>query len=142
MRLSRPWWSVPVVPLLVVPILAWLAQPAAAQVILDAPGLLGQPKKAPPLPAPRAPPTVWPRLDPGAVFCRTEDDLDRHAENMTARVGGGATQATDCRLIARPIGIQILSRQGPGRTQVKLSSAGEETGWTDVWLPDKAPTGR
>jgi hypothetical protein len=136
MLLSRPWWGI-----LVVPVLACLAQPAAAQVILDAPGLLGQ-KKAPPPPAPRAPPTVWPRLDPGAVFCRTEYDLDRHAENMTARIGGGTTQSTDCRLIARPIGIQILSRQGPGRTQVKLSSPGDETGWTDVWLPEKAPPGR
>jgi hypothetical protein len=130
----RPW-RIPLV-------LASLALPASAQVTLDAPGFL--PKKAPP-PSPsttRAPPAVWPRLDPGAVLCRTEDDLDRHALNMTARVSGGGTQTTDCRIIARPTGIQILSRQGPGRTQVKLSTPGDETGWTDVWLPDKAPTGR
>jgi hypothetical protein len=132
----RPWWSV-----LFALIVAGLAPPASAQVIFDAPGLLG-PKKAAPPPAPRAPPTVWPRLDPGAVLCRTEDDLDRHASNMTARVSGGVMQSTDCRIIARPTGIQILSRQGPGRTQVRLSAPGEETGWTDVWLPDKAPAGR
>ena len=114
---------------------------AAQNVILDAPGILLQ-KKAPPPPAPRAPPTVWPRLDPGAVFCRTEDDLARHASNMTARVSGGGSVPADCRIIASPVGIQILSRQGPGSTQVKLTGPGNVTGWTDVWLPDRPPGGR
>ena len=76
------------------------------------------------------------------MLCKTADDLDRHAANMTARVSGGDTQPADCRIIAQPTGIQILSRQGPGRTQVKLSNPGDVTGWTDVWLPDKAPAGR
>ncbi len=116
-----------------------IAVPASAQnVILDAPGLLGG-KKAPPPPTPRAAPLVWPRLDPGAVFCRTEDDLTRHASNMTARVSGGDTEAADCRAIARPTGIQILNREGPGRTQVQLSGPGSEVGWTDAWLPSRAP---
>jgi hypothetical protein len=116
--------------------------PALAQnVMLDAPGLL-QKKKAPPPPPPRAQPAVWPRLDPGAVLCRTADDLDRHAANMIARVGGGATQSTDCRIIGQPTAIQIVSRQGPGRTLVKVNGPAEETGWTDVWLPDKAPVAR
>jgi hypothetical protein len=113
----------------------------AQHVMLDAPGLLIQ--KKPPAPPQRAQPTVWPRLDPGAVFCRTEDDLDRHAANMTARVNGGDTQATDCRIIVLPTGIQIISRSGLVRTQVKLSTPGNDaTGWTDTWLPDKAPPGR
>ncbi|HEX3402348.1 MAG TPA: hypothetical protein VHT74_18710 [Acetobacteraceae bacterium] len=114
---------------------------SAQNVIFDAPGLM-QGKKAPGPPPPRPPPTVWPRLDPGAVLCRTEDDLDRHAANNTARVSGSDTQATDCRIVSQPTGIQILSRQGPGRTQVKLSIPGDVTGWTDVWLPEKAPAGR
>jgi hypothetical protein len=133
----RPWWSV-----LFALVLACLAPPASAQnVILDAPGFLPQ-KRAPGPPPSRAPPAVWPRLDPGAVLCSTEDDLERHAANMTARVSGGSTQTADCRIIAQPTGIQILSRQGPGRTQVKLSVPGNATGWTDVWLPEKAPAGR
>ena len=70
-------------------------------------------------PPPRAQPTVWPRLDPGAVLCRTEDDLDRHAANMTARVSGGDGRAADCRSSERPD--QILSRQGLGRTAGKSS---------------------
>ena len=117
-------------------------QTASAQhVVLDAPGIMGQ-KKAPAPPPPRAQPTVWPRLDPGAVLCRTADDLDRHAANMTARASGGDSQAADCQIIAQPTGIQILSRQGLGRTEVKPSTSDNMIGWTDVWLPDKAPVAR
>jgi hypothetical protein len=119
-----------------------IASVASAQnVILDAPGLVGT-KKAPAAPPPRAPVAVWPRLDPGAVICKTSDDLERHAANNTARVSGGDTQPADCRVINQPTGIQILSRQGPGSTQVKLSNPANVIGWTDVWLPDKAPSGR
>jgi hypothetical protein len=121
---------------------AALVHPTLAQhVVLDAPGLLGT-KKAPPPPAQRAPPTVWPRLDPGAVLCRTADDLDRHAANMTARVSGGETVPADCRIIANPTAIQIVSRQGLGRTEVKLNAQDAESGWTDAWLPDRAPATR
>ena len=120
--------------------IAFAAWGASAQVIFDAPGLIPQKKAAPP-PA-RTVPAVWPRLDPGAVLCRTPDDLDRHAANMTARVNGGYTQAADCRVIGQQTGIQIVSRQGLGRTQVKLNGSDNATGWTDAWLPDKAPTGR
>jgi hypothetical protein len=117
-------------------------QTASAQhVVFDAPGMMGQ-KKAPPPPQPRAQPTVWPRLDPGAVLCRTADDLERYAANMTARASGGDTQAADCQIISQPTGIQIVSRQGLGRTEVKLSASDNMIGWTDVWLPDKAPATR
>lgn len=116
------------------------AVPASAQnVILDAPGFLLNNKKKSQLPPPRAAPMMWPRLDPGAVFCRTEDDLSRHASNMTARVSGGDTEAADCRAIAQPTGIEILNREGPGRTQVKLGAPSNEVGWTDAWLPSRAP---
>jgi hypothetical protein len=114
----------------------------AQHVMLDAPGILGQ-KKAPAAPPPpRAQPTVWPRLDPGAVLCRTADDLERYAANMAARASGGDTQAADCQIISQPTGIQIVSRQGLGRTEVKLSTSDNMIGWTDVWLPDKAPVTR
>ena len=116
-----------------------IATPVSAQhVILDAPSLLPQkPKTAPPVA--RAPTALWPRLDPGAVVCKTEDDLDRHAANMIARVSGAPQQIADCHAIDRPTGIQIVEREGPGRTQVKLGGPDGETGWTDVWLPDKPP---
>jgi hypothetical protein len=114
----------------------------AQNVFLNAPGLIG-PKKAPPPPPPRTrAAAVWPRLDPGAVLCRTADDLARHAANTIARASGGGTEAADCQVISQPTGIQIVSREGLGRTQVKLSAPDDQTGWTDVWLPDKAPPGR
>jgi len=134
---SGPWRI-----MLFVAVSAGLVPAASAQnVIFDAPGIIAK-KKPPPPTAPRAQPATWPRLDPGAVLCRTEDDLDRHASNMTARVNGGFTQSTDCRVIAQPTGVQIISRLGPGRTQVKLSVPSADVGWTDVWLPEKAPAGR
>lgn len=119
-----------------------IVPPASAQhVVLDAPGIIGKQVTPPPAP-PRVPLTVWPRLDPGAVLCRTAEDLDRHAANMIARVSGGDTQPADCRLIAQPTGIQIVSREGPGRTRVTLTAPDKATGWTDAWLPDKAPPTR
>ena len=125
-----------------IPVAAACVSNAWAQhVVFDAPGLLGN-KKTPPPPPPRAQPTVWPRLDPGAVLCRTADDLDRHAANMTARVSGGDIVSADCRIIGQPTGIQIISRQGLGRTEVKLNTPDAASGWTDAWLPDKAPTRR
>jgi hypothetical protein len=112
----------------------------AQHVTFSAPGLIE--KKTPPPPAPRAQATVWPRLDPGAVLCRTTDDLDRHAANILARTNGNNTQPADCQIITQPTGIQIVSREGLGRTQVKLNTSSNVTGWTDAWLPDKQPTGR
>ena len=114
----------------------------AQHVMLNAPGLL--PNKTAPTdtPPPRPQPTVWPRLDPGAVLCRTPEDLERHAANTMARVSGRDTTAADCRIITQPTGIQIVSRQGLGRTQVKLSIPGDVSGWTDAWLPERAPATR
>ena len=137
--MSVPWfWRIGLV---ASSLMGFVPVAAAQHVMFNAPGLLGD-KKADPPPQPRAQPSAWPRLDPGAVLCRTEDDLDRHAANMTAQVSGGYTQSADCRMITLPIGIQILSRQGLGRTEVKLSGPGNVTGWTDAWLPEKAPPNR
>jgi hypothetical protein len=113
----------------------------AQHVLFDAPSAVS-PNRAPPPVQPLRATTAWPRLDPGAVLCRTEDDLDRHAANMTARVSGRTTQPADCQIIGQPTAIQILTRQGLGRTQVRMSPPGTATGWTDAWLPDRAPPAR
>src|SRR5690348_15623666 len=97
-------------------LLGGIVTPASEQhVILNAPKLQNKVKTAPPVA--RAPTALWPRLDPGAVVCKTEDDLDRHAANMIARVSGAQQQIADCHAIDRPTGIQIVEREGPGRTQ-------------------------
>ncbi len=119
----------------------FISTASAQNVTLDAPGFL-PPKPSAGPPPPRAQPTVWPRLDPGSVLCHTEDDLDQYAANLTARVSGGETQAADCRVITQATGIQILTRHGLGSTQVKLNVPGNVVGWTNVWLPDRAPAAR
>ena len=121
-------------------LLGGIATPASAQhVILNAPVCCKTKIRRLPPPVARAPTALWPRLDPGAVLCRTEDDLDRHAANMIARVSGAQQQIADCPLSTdRPVS-RSSNREGPGRTQVKLAGPDGETGWTDVWLPDKPP---
>lgn len=103
--------------------------------MLDAPGLLLKKPKAGP-PDVRAQPLAWPRLDRGSVLCRTEGDLARLAANRSGEAGGGPA---DCRIVTAATPVTILQRQGPGRTEVQVSAPGGSTGWTDVWLPDKAP---
>ena len=89
------------------------------------------------LPDVKAPPQAWPRLDPGATLCRTEDDLDRLAARRSGESVGGPI---DCRRINDITAINITQRLGPGKTQVTLTSGQVgTTGWTDAWLPDKAP---
>ena len=117
--------------------LALAAPTAWAQnVYLDAPGLL--PKKPPPRPTAPAAPLAWPRLDPGATLCDSEGGLDGLA---AYRARGDRATPAGCHRIAFPTAIEIIRREGPGRTQVRLSgSPTGETGWTDAWLPNKAPT--
>ncbi len=120
-----------------------LAIPAVAQppsnVSLDAPGFL---IKKPRVGAPevKAPPLAWPRLDPGAVLCRTEDDLAR----LGARRAGEAVDGPiDCQVIRAPTAVTIVQRKGPGRAEVKTSNPKVDamSGWTDAWLPDKGKVG-
>lgn len=119
-----------------------VAVPAMAQrppddsnIYFSAPGLL--PKKPKPgMPDVAAPPQAWPRLDPGAVLCRSESDLSR----LAARRRGETVEGPlDCQMIRTRTPVTILQRQG-GLTMVKTTdpSAGG-AGWTDAWLPDKAP---
>lgn len=99
-------------------------------------GVLAKPAPKPKLPDVPAPPSAWPRLDPGAVICRSEDDLMHRAAMLRGEPAGPA----DCRPITMPTAIQVLHRAGPGRTEVKLT-ARDETGWTDAWLPGTPPPG-
>jgi hypothetical protein len=99
-------------------------------------GLL--PKKPKPgLPEVKAQPLAWPRLDAGAVLCRSEADLIRLAQRRSGQAVDGAV---DCQIIRLATPITIVQRNGPGRTEVKPSeSQPMDLGWTDAWLPDKAP---
>ena len=119
-------------------VIAGLLAPAGAmaQVIVDAPGFTPKKPEAR-LPDVKSAPLAWPRLDPGAVLCRTEGDLERLAAR---RQGEERAGPANCLPVNGPTAVTILQRRGPGRTQVRLTDAANVVGWTDVWLPEKAPT--
>ena len=115
------------------------AQPNDSNVSFDAGALM--PKKAKPtLPELRAQPLAWPRLDPGAVVCRSEEDL---AKLGARRHGQHVDGPIDCQIVRAATAISIMQRNGPGRTEVKASDprAADWSGWTDAWLPEKGNVG-
>jgi len=118
--------------------LAQQPPPSDSNVKFNAPGFL--PKKPQPVaPEVRGPLQAWPRLDPGAALCRTEDDLDR----LAARHRGDPVEGPiGCRIMRAATPITVVQRKGPGRTEVRTNNpdAGG-SGWTDVWLPERAPPG-
>jgi hypothetical protein len=112
-----------------------VAGPGRAQTAFQS-GLLRKTPKAG-LPDVPAPPQAWPRLDPGSVVCNSEDDLERLAARHSGETVSGPI---DCQVIQNPTAIKILQRIGPGKQQVQFTSGKVGTvGWTDAWLPEKAP---
>jgi hypothetical protein len=88
--------------------------------------------------APRAPTEAWPRLDPGAMLCRSEDALKAYQEAVaTASADAPAALPADCSRVLQRMPISIVQRDGPSRVEVKSSSG---TGWTDAWLPATPPS--
>jgi hypothetical protein len=111
--------------------------PSDSNISLSAPGLLiKKPKPGPP--DVRAQPLPWPRLDAGAVLCRSEGDLLRLADRRRGDVVDGPV---DCQVLRAATPITIVQHKGPGRTEVQTADpkAGG-SGWTDAFLPSKAPT--
>ncbi len=127
MRRAGFWWFVVVC-------LA-LTRSAAAQVIWDMPNVINPKPKFDINPAIKSHADAWPRLDPGAVICKTEDDLQR----LAASRRGERVAPPNCQMIRTATAIQIEKRAGPGRTQVLLTDQNGVEGWTDAWLPDRAP---
>jgi hypothetical protein len=112
------------------------AQPTDSNVTFKS-GIVAKKPTGSGLPDVKAQPQAWPRLDPGAALCRTEDDLDR----LAARRGGETVNGPiDCQMVRAPTAVSIVQRKGPGKTEVAVTVPKDsETGWTDVWLPAKAP---
>jgi hypothetical protein len=114
------------------------AQPSDSNVSLNAPGLLVK-KPKPGLPEVKAQPQAWPRLDPGAVLCRSEFDLSKLAQRRSGETVDGPV---DCQIVRAATPITIVQRAAPGRTEVKVTDGPSTgSGWTDAWLPEKAPKG-
>ena len=77
-----------------------------------------------------------PRLEPGAVLCNTEQDL-QHRGEVNRRIADGIPDPGDplsgCRLLNQERGVEVVSRVAMGRLQVKLKPTGE-VGWTDAFV--------
>jgi hypothetical protein len=160
MRLARfcPWRLHALRPLLLLVALGLLAPEAAAQQGQQG-GFVGtgrfrgrenlESQRNAPIPRTPASQQVgraepWPRLDPGAVFCRSAADLERRLQALRARARGSddvALLTDNCVVISARTPIEIVERRGMGRTQVRITAAPGATGWTDAWLPERRPGG-
>ena len=97
------------------------------------------PQQAPAPPEP-AVPEIWPRLESGAIICKSRDDLVRYQTQIAnAANAPTAGQASDCHPIRKRTGIQILDHDGPSRTQIVTTDESKETGWTNTYLPSTPP---
>jgi hypothetical protein len=92
-----------------------------------------------PPPIPSLPPSrgiAGPRLEAGAVLCRTQEDLQHRAE-VGQRISDGVPDAGEplagCRILSQARGVEILTRVGLASSQVRLKPSGE-VGWTDAYL--------
>lgn len=94
-------------------------------------------KSAAPAPVPIVP-EPWPRLDVGAIFCKSREDLVRYQLKMIGDPAA-AGPAPDCRVIRKQTAIQILDRDGPSRTQVVTTDSAKLNGWTNTYLPATPP---
>lgn len=77
-----------------------------------------------------------PKLEPGAVVCHTEADLQHRLDVNQRRVDGEADPGdplVGCRILAQASGVEVVARHGLAHTQIKLKPAGE-IGWTDTYL--------
>jgi hypothetical protein len=85
-------------------------------------------------------PEVWPRLDPGAMLCGSEDALKQYQEAMaTASPDAPPPLPEGCKRVLEQMPISIVQRDGPSRVMVKATQPPDRTGWTDAWLPEKRP---
>jgi hypothetical protein len=93
-----------------------------------------------PTPDMPAVPEIWPRLEDGALICKSREDLVRYQTQIASGAADAtAGQAADCHTIRKRTGIQILARDGPSRTQIVTTDESKETGWTNSYLPSTPP---
>jgi hypothetical protein len=79
----------------------------------------------------------WPRLDAGAILCKSRDDLARY---QTLGTAGPNAAPLVCSVIQNRTAIRILDRDGPSRTHVVTTDATKQAGWTNAYLPSKGST--
>jgi hypothetical protein len=92
-----------------------------------------------PLPQVRDP---WPRLDAGALLCRTEAELQQHQAATAVRLAGGtAAEPSGCQFVQAMTPVTVAERDGLSRTEVRLQGAsGPQLAWTDEVIPEERPS--
>ena len=85
----------------------------------------------------KIPAEMWPRLDRGALLCSSLDGLRTRAESLE-QDNGPQPLPPGCRPIIQATKVTVLDQVPPGATEVQVDAT-RELGWTDAWLPDKAP---
>lgn len=82
----------------------------------------------------------WPRLEAGALLCQTEVALQQHQAATIARLNGDdAPEPSGCHLVQRMTAVTIVERHGPARTEIRLTGATPDLGWTDAMMPAQPP---
>ncbi len=86
----------------------------------------------------------WPRLDAGALLCRTQADLQQHQAAIAARLSGGhLAEPSGCRIVRAMTAVTVVERDGPARTEVRLPGSSEQQlGWTDAAISNEPPPAR
>lgn len=86
----------------------------------------------------------WPRLDAGALLCRTQADLQQHQAAIVARISGGhSAEPSGCWVVRAMTAVTVVERDGPARTEVRLPGSSEQQlGWTDQVMSDEPPPAR
>ena len=79
----------------------------------------------------------WPRLDAGATICRSLPDLQQLAKLQRDRDDVPSVHPS-CSIVTAMVPISIVSRVGPGATEVHIDGSQAEVAWTNAWLPDRA----
>ena len=104
-----------------------------------------QQKTPQPTPAPPSPAAIripWPRLDSGAILCKSRDDLVSFQTRAAAGPSDSAIgPAPDCLVIPTRTAIKILDRDGPSRSHVVSTDSTRQNGWTNAYLPATPPAG-
>ena len=72
----------------------------------------------------------------GATICSSLPDLQQLAR-LQRNQDQAASEHPSCRIVTAMMPISILSRVGPGATEVRIAGTPSETAWTNAWLPDR-----
>jgi hypothetical protein len=85
-------------------------------------------------------PEIWPRLEDGALICKSRDDLVSYQTQIANSASvPTAGPVAGCHTIRKQTGIQVLDHDGPSRTQIVTTDESKETGWTNSYLPSTPP---